>query len=341
MPNANPNRLYNQCLTVMKKVFRVARYVLLVLIFLITSGIVYEQLARRQCDRNRPAPEAFVTINGRKLHFHKAGKGAATVIFESGLGGDQSHWQDIQRQVAKNHVTLSYDRAGILWSDYTDDISLRRYEDDLSQLLEKTQCPKPFILVGHSFAGITLRQFIKKHIADIKGIVFIDVSHPRQLELSSEKLREAAAPPPSWLIYFLNETGALRLMYTLFPFTRSVPKDHWFNTHAADYFYKILPGLVLEMNNDRKLMKEAEVLTGFGDVPLYVLTARYPLGVERVTEREFADEYLGIHWRLQKDLLKLSSRSKQLFAEKSGHYITLQQPELIFSVIGMIDRVKE
>lgn len=312
-----------------KKLFKSFKIFLVILVILIVIGFLFERITRFYYDGKRPDNAEFVEIDGRKIHYKKEGNGSCTVVFESGLGGDYVHWQDIQKKLSQKYTTISYDKAGILWSAPAKKISLRRYADDLKQLLEKTNCPKPYILVGHSFGGITTRLFIEENEKDLAGIVFVDVSHPKQLEKSSEALKNSVQPPPRILLSFLNEIGVIRILYTAKAFTTAVPKEHWFNKHVKHYFYRILDGMMIELENDEKLMEEASQIDNFGSVPLTVITAKYPNGVEGAKDESLAKEYLSIHSVLQKDLLRLSSKSNQVFAEKSGHYVTLQEPDLI------------
>ncbi len=324
----------------MKKILlKTAKYSISVLFLLLFAGFVYEHISRVYFNKKQPHESEFVTVNNRKIHFNKVGNSAkGTVIFESGLGGDYLHWQELQNRLSKEYTTLSYDKAGILWSDPTEDVSLKRYAADLSAVLKHTNCPKPYILVGHSFAGITLRSFIKENSKDIQGIVFVDVSHPLQLKKSSENLKKSVTPPSRQVLSFFNETGIIRLLYTFVPFTKSVPKEHIFNKNVQNYFYKIFDGLMQEMENDDKLMAEATQINDFADVALIVITAKYPNGVENMPDPKLTNEYLSIHNTLQKDLLQLSTKSKQVFAEKSGHYVTLQEPELIVEAVKEIEK---
>lgn len=316
-----------------KKPLKIFKRFLIILLFLIFTGFLFEQIARFYYDSKRPDDKEFAKIDGRKIHYRKQGSGSCTIIFESGLGGDYLHWQELQRILSRKYTTIAYDKAGILWSDSSEKISLRRYSDDLKQLLEQTNCPKPYILVGHSFGGITSRLFIKENANDMAGIVFVDVSHPKQLEKSSAALKSSVQPPPRVLLSFLNEIGMIRVLYTSVPFTKAVPKEHWFNQNVKTYFYRIFDGMMNELENDEKLMKEASEITGFGSIPLRIITAKYPDGVEGAKDKKLEKEYLQIHNSLQTDLLRLSTDSRQIFAEKSGHYITLQQPDLICNEI--------
>jgi pimeloyl-ACP methyl ester carboxylesterase len=317
--------------------FKIAKYVISVFILLIITGFLYEQFSRAYYDKKQPSKDEFAFVKDRKIHFSKIGNSLkGTVVFESGLGGDYMHWQELQNKLSKDYTTISYDKAGILWSDPAENISLKRYSEDLDAVLTKTNCPKPYILVGHSFAGITLRSFIKDHSQDIDGIVFVDVSHPQQLKKSSETLKKSVTPPSRIVLSFLNEVGVIRLLYTFVPFTNSVPKEHFFNENVQHYFYKIFKGLIQEMENDKKLMAEAEEINNFGSIPLTIITAKYPNGIENIKDLSLTKEYLSIHNTLQKDLLHLSVNSKQIFAEKSGHYVTLQEPELIIDAVKNI-----
>ncbi|GAA3740308.1 alpha/beta hydrolase [Flavobacterium ginsengisoli] len=316
-----------------KNIFKILKIAFISLLVFIFIGFLFEQIARFYFDSKRPDNNEFAKIDGRNIHYKKQGNGSCTIIFESGLGGDYLHWQEIQKKLSKKYTTISYDKAGILWSDPSKEISLKRYSRDLEELLKLTNCPKPYILVGHSFGGITSRLFLQKNKKDMAGIVFVDVTHPKQLEKSSEALRNSVQPPPRILLSFLNEIGVIRILYSNTGFTTVVPKTHWFNQNVKKYFYRIFDGMMTELENDKKLMKEASVINGFGSVPLTIITAKYPDGVEGMKDKKLEKEYLTIHNTLQIDLLQLSSNSKQVFAEKSGHYITLQKPDLICNEI--------
>lgn len=81
------------------------------------------------------------------------------------------------------------------------------------------------------------------------------------------------------------------------------------------------------------MFEQSKRITSFGDVPLTILTGAYPNGAEFLNNPSVEKEYLDIHRKNQLDLLKLSTNSKQLIAKKSGHYVPLQDEELVIAAV--------
>jgi pimeloyl-ACP methyl ester carboxylesterase len=73
---------------------------------------------------------------------------------------------------------------------------------------------------------------------------------------------------------------------------------------------------------------EASAVQSFGDLPLIVLTGR------------LNDDGSWQEW--QKELLQLSSNSRQLFAENSGHNVQLDEPDAaIAAITQMVQQVRQ
>src|SRR6267142_3412433 len=111
----------------------------------------------------KPA-DHYIDIHGKKQHVLTLGEGRPVVVFISGLGGNLTHFDSIQRSISKITKTFSYDKAGLGKSEMID--SLRTIEnmvDELSQLLTKERIEGPVILVGHSLGGHIARYYIHLH----------------------------------------------------------------------------------------------------------------------------------------------------------------------------------
>ena len=312
------------------------KYVLYFFSGILLAGIIYEQCAQIYFNAKKPGADEFCNINGKEIHFIKKGKGGPTVVFQSGRGGDYKIWQEIQDSLSGYMTTISYDRAGLMWSDVSNETrTLKSMTAELEQLLEKTNCPKPYILVGHSLAGITLRPFVRDHANDISAVIFADVSHPLQIKNASEELKKYLVVPPQWLIGTFIETGIARLYFSFKPFMTELPLTHWMNRHVRDYFYKSYKAFLQEAQDDDIMFEQAEAINSFDPIPLTIITGAYPDGADFLGEESLVREYLTLHRRHQADLLHLSSQSKNVIAPHSGHYVPLQDPQIV------IDAIKE
>lgn len=139
----------------------------LVLVVLLT-GFIYEQVSRMKV-RKYEVGETFADVDGLKLHYKAMGTGKPTVVFES---GSLLSWYKAQPEVAKFASTFSYDRAGILMSQRGNKPKTGdNMAADLYMLLKKMGHDGPYILVGHSMAGVILRSFVDKYANEVAGIV--------------------------------------------------------------------------------------------------------------------------------------------------------------------------
>lgn len=129
-----------------------------------------------------PLRGRMVDIGGRRLHIVCDGPETdrPTVIFESGAFGFSADWGVVQERLARHGVhSCAYDRAGLGRSDPgpkpRDGLAVTR---DLEALLLNAREPGPYILVGHSMAGLYLRIFAARNPGKMKGIVLVDAATP-------------------------------------------------------------------------------------------------------------------------------------------------------------------
>jgi pimeloyl-ACP methyl ester carboxylesterase len=118
------------------------------------------------------------------------GRGAPTVLLESGIGGSAYDWWAVQPAVARTTRVCAYDRAGLGRSpagpmprDVQTEVA------DLDALRRAAHIAPPYILVGHSMGGFIARLFAGRHRQDLAGLVLVDPSVENHLAVI-----EAAAP---------------------------------------------------------------------------------------------------------------------------------------------------
>ncbi len=122
---------------------------------------------------------------GRRLNLYCLGKGSPTVIFEAGLGGDNSGWARVQPAVAAHTRACSYDRAGMGYSDPARRASdSANIVDDLHRLLKAAAIKPPYILVGHSLGGMYVRLYADTYFDEVAGMGLVDSAEETWLDNS-------------------------------------------------------------------------------------------------------------------------------------------------------------
>ena len=151
----------------------------------------------------------------------------------------------------------------------------------------------PFILVSHSIAGLYARRFVTRFPGEVAGLVFVDSSHEEQ----------------AWRLHELD------------------PQGPGLDEMTARLGYFVRPGERLQWQTD---------------LPFIVLGRGMPTprrardgstsSTNRMSEEQFA-EWDRIWKGFQGDLAKRSTHGEFRLAEKSGHFIQRDQPELVIQAI--------
>lgn len=306
----------------------------LLLIVLLTTGFGYEQFSRWRLERSIRKNRTFAHVNSKPLHYVKKGNGNATVVFVSGMGSGHVIWQELQDSLALHATTLSYDRNGILFSPANGDmLSNETVSQELEALLEQTKCPKPYILVMHSMAGIYMRPFIARHLHDIKGLVFAEAAHPHQLREASDELLKSRFIPPKWLVNFVVNLGIYRTFFSFFPVSNEIPMDHRLQHAERNFFCKSYRRLLKEVESEQQNFDDASRHGDFGNTPLIIIAGTSESRYKNIKDQTIKTEYCQLMEKLSKDFLQLSKKSELITTEKSGHILQVNDNELLCNVI--------
>jgi pimeloyl-ACP methyl ester carboxylesterase len=248
--------------------------------------------------------------NGRRLHGSCSGmnfEGSPTVVLESGAGNDSSVWNRVLPEVAKFTRICSYDRAGLGTSDPVPVLrTIVALTEDLHSLLVNAKVTGPYILVGHSLGGILVRLYASYYPAEVVGMILVDSAH------EDEPDRGLALIPPDTLKEILKQLK---------------PGDFVVQTQER-----------LDNGSIRALMN---ALNWHSDIPLIVLTQGRPYGPDMFAVPSIAPKAYQLHLALQRDLVRRSSRGRQVIAKKSGHSIHQDQPELVIDAIRQVVKERE
>jgi pimeloyl-ACP methyl ester carboxylesterase len=308
-------------------------------VFLLVAGVVYQFVATKIDEYRYPAPGEMVDVGGYSLHFYCTGEGggAPTVVMDSGAGGSVLDWQLVQPEAAGFARVCTYDRGGAGWSEPGDQPrTSEQFVEELHTLLGNAGVQEPYVLVGHSLGGTNMQLYASQYPDEVAGMVLVD-SALEDLDLLS--ITESLQGSPMWIKIYAT-IGVVRLANMLgpvgYPFSE-LPSD------SVDEALAISSGTrqLYESADETSYIGESfeqqlAAPISLGDKPFIVLTAG-PLQLEGMgLSQEQMDQMDEAHTRSQAALTQGSRNSEQIIAEDSGHYIHLEQPDLVIDTVRQV-----
>ena len=239
-----------------------------------------------------------VDAGGHRLNLLIAGQGTPAVILEGGFGAGIASWSTIQNEIAKFTRVASYDRAGLGQSEPgPKPRTAKQIALELHTALKNAGINPPYVLVGHSMGGITIRVFADMYSQEVAGLVLVDPSQERfndwlkshpSPELKQQEAEVAKAPAG-----IRDESAGIDASF--------------------------------EQARKSKLPPELPVI-------LLVAVQGPPNTDPKMTE---------MWMEKQKEWVKKVPGAKLVRAEKSGHFIQGQQPELVIAAIKeLVDKAR-
>lgn len=160
---------------------------LLALLLIVAAAWAAAAVAAEFASQIHKPRGAFVDIGGRRLRLVCEGPISArpTVWLEAGAFGGAADFSAIQEKLTAVGVrSCAYDRAGLGYSDPgprpRDGDAIAR---DLETLIATSGEQGPFVLAGHSMAGLYMRLFAARNPERVAGLVFIDAATPEMIEM--------------------------------------------------------------------------------------------------------------------------------------------------------------
>jgi pimeloyl-ACP methyl ester carboxylesterase len=297
-------------------------------------------------------PGRLVDLGGFRLHLQCAGDGAPTVVFDAALGASSLSWIFVQRDVSRITRACAYDRAGFAWSDAGPmPRTAGRIADELHLLLQRAALPPPYVLVGHSFGGLVMRIFAARRPEVTAGLVLVDPAHPeewvepgeherRQIARGERLCRHGAAAARYGIaraIAALVDLGALTPARAL---TAAISRGGL--SRADEEIIAPVWKLPAEARRPlRRFWTEPKFFEALGsqiasicesgievrDAGVAAL-AQLPLTVVAATT--LSARRRGFH----EALARQSTRGRLIIAPASGHWIPLDQPDVVVEAIS-------
>jgi pimeloyl-ACP methyl ester carboxylesterase len=300
--------------------------------------------------RVAPPPGQLIDVGSHRLHLHCRGAGGPAVVFDAALGASSLSWTYVLPEVALFARACAVDRAGFAWSDAGPlPRTTPRIVEELRALLARGGIPPPYILVGHSFGGLTARLFLHQHPEDVAGLVLLDPAYPEDWTPPSAPLAalvrrgaqlcrygclaarlgitelvatlaRAGAPGGARVAAFVASRGALRRVdeevmapaAKLPPDVRAIAQRFW----TQPKFFEAVGSQIESISVSAAAVPVAQ---DFGDVPVVVVSGETNSDAGQLAR--------------QARLAARSTRGRHVIAERSGHWIPLDRPDLVVQAI--------
>ena len=318
---------------------------------LLIAGFIYQQVGEARDARRFPPRGRLVEVNGSRYHVHESGSGEPAVVLESGIAASSLSWSLVQPEIAKLTRVVSYDRAGLGWSDPP-----RRKRtaaamlEELRAVLRAADVVPPYVLVGHSFGGLIALLHAQRYPEELSGLVLVDpVWRGEWSPLGREQRRtlRGAAFLARWGA-LLARFGFVRLNLALLAGggrrvpqlaarmtagpgasmvdrlvgqVRKLPAEvwpmisaHWCNPKSFESMADHLDALAASIGEFRRD-------TTLGDLPMIVISGAH-LG--DAAQREHEQD------------ARLSTRGRRVIAPGGGHWVQLDEPDIVVYAIREI-----
>jgi pimeloyl-ACP methyl ester carboxylesterase len=316
---------------------------------LVVAGMLYQAIGTARDRRRFAAPGVLGDVGRHRLHYRCDGAGSPAVILEAGIAASSLTWSRVQPVIARETRVCSYDRAGLSWSEPASSTrSMAALVSELRALLKGAGISPPYVLVAHSFGALIIRAFARVYPEEVAGLVFVDPLHPEEWCDLSPNQRQSirGAVFLSRVGAVLARLGVVRLSLALLSGgAPAAPRrfSRAFGSRAAALLEhmvgevqklppEVLPSVQAHWSNPKSFRGMWQHLAAmpscsanlvrsvdaFGDTPVVVLSAgaRDP--------RWLAADVALAH---------ASSKGRQIVSSRSGHWIHLDDPELVIQAI--------
>lgn len=315
---------------------RVCDLMVLFVVVTVSAGLAASStinaLASMRFRAIHPPHGSVYLVNGRSMHLDCTGSGAPTIVLDAGLGNDSLVWGGIQPALSATTRVCSYDRAGFGWSDAApaprdaDHIAA-----ELHQLLSEARIDGPIVLMGHSIAGIYIRDYAAHYPQQVAGLVFVDGSTPLQNRNPALQAAAGTGLPP-WASGLMQRAISIAGLPRIAGACAHATPG--FDPHAALLLAEdlCLPqfGAVQQELKAFDASGQETIRTGpFGALPVLIFSQDPARILSAPNSNPQARDFAMAWNSMQEDLKNLSTRSRRIIAKGSSHYVLIDRADLI------------
>jgi pimeloyl-ACP methyl ester carboxylesterase len=302
-------------------------------ILLALLGATYQSIGARVDAERSPEAGRLIDIGGYRLKLNCTGRGSPTVILEAGLGDGLIEWHSVQLGIARFSRVCSYDRAGVGGSDAGPmPRTSAQIAKELHTLLQDADEAPPYLLVGHSYGGYTVRVFNGDYPDQVVGVVLVDATQEDQYELL----------PTAWSRIYASQLKRYKGQSLWAPVfiglgvARMIHRARLGENSHLILQSKYLQARASELESIQTSAEQARAAGNISDKPLVVLTAGKNSDEtlsNGLSKQDFADFHRIWVDELQMRLARLSKGGKRILVPDSGHDIPSERPDTIVNAV--------
>ncbi|MBI2748408.1 MAG: alpha/beta hydrolase [Burkholderiales bacterium] len=294
-------------------------------------------------------PSQLVDVgHGRRMNIHCTGSGSPAVILEAGLGADMTTWALVQPKISAKTTACSYDRAGLGYSDASNRPStVGHMVEDLHALLQAARVPPPYVLVGHSAAGMSIRVFADRYPDEVAGLVSVDSSHENQ---STRFWAIGSGSKAQWDASLSDDERCVEyakkgLLNGTPEYKKCVSDNFFLRSYFSDAINEAQERVASTVRYQAAGASENRAVfyvsadetratrKKFGDMPIIALThSPYPKNKDETQEER--DKRTLLWEALHTEIAAMSTRGINVIVPNSGHYIQFDQPQIVVDAVN-------
>lgn len=262
----------------------------------------------------------YVNASGQKLWAEKYGAGQPVIILFNGAGDIVREWNSIIPVLAKTSTVVGFDYPGLGQSlplvGLSQTYTAAKAASNLQELLKALNLPPPYILVGHSIGRLYAAYFARRYPDEVAGIVTIDGNTVENVFWNQLNITDTPKNSNEKVELFTKEEKARTVK--LEAQDQSLQQQKSLSSVEMQELANNL-----EVLGKPRSAREIEGLGHLPNVPLIALSAgtdpTYDLWHKSI--KQFADQVPCSIFQV---------------VPNSGHYIQIDQPEVVITAIQKV-----
>ncbi|MEL6439013.1 MAG: alpha/beta hydrolase [Cyanobacteria bacterium J06621_8] len=290
-----------------------------------------------------PPPGELIDIGGYKIHLWVKGTGTTTIVIDHSLGGIEGYF--LIDAIASQTRVCIYDRPGYGWSEPS---PRKRCSQEIVQeldlLLTNAGIKPPYILVGDSFGSYNMRLYAHQYPEKVQGIVLTDGLHESGMLNLPVIIRAVKYLFISGFIMsvigsclgIVRLLGILGLVEIIKPEIKKFSPSQRQKVKRSFYHYRHWLTMTRELIGLNRSSHQVKVATQLDSLPIISIKSRTFFNSSIFTLLLPLARIDLLREQMHRHLSLLSDNFTAISANKSSHFVWIDEPEIILRAIAQL-----